>query len=99
MYRSILNAKIDGKTRAVKLSDVFVTNVHYALNIVSMPTSEKDIGQYLTGTFDQTCDHDEVNPSDEEQSDKDGDCDEGEDKPPRPKKRRKQLNITSLRVH
>ena len=87
----------------MKVSEVFVSNVHHALRAVTMPASERNIGQFLTGVIDgpgaggcegETAQHDD--------EDEDGEgTDREEDIPPRPKKRKraaKAMSITKLHV-
>ena len=92
-------ARVDRKVRAVKVSEVFVANVHSALKVVSMPTSEKDIGQFLTGPLEQTCSDSEGDKSgegDRECDEDDGESDK-EDSPPKAKKSKRELKAMSVR--
>lgn len=93
-------ARVDRKVRAVKVSEVFVANVHCALKVVSMPTSEKDIGQFLTGPLEQTCsdsEGDKSGESDRERDEDDGESDKEEDSPPKAKKSKRELKAMSVR--
>ena len=87
--------KVDKKTSSsVKVSEIFVTNVYHALKLVSMPTSEKNIGNFLSGNFEQTCfqsagGRDHVD---------EGEDNSGEDKPPKRKKIKCEMKIKSLLV-
>ena len=47
-YRSIVLGKIDSKAKDVEVSEGFVSNIHHALRAVTMPTAERDIGNFLT---------------------------------------------------
>ena len=92
-------AKVDKKTMSVENSTVFVNNVYSALNVVSMPTSKKDFGQFLCGAFEQSCSHSKVDKSNEEHSD--GYVEGSEDGPPKAKRIRremKSIKIKSLQV-
>ena len=91
--------KVDNKAKDIKVSEVFVSNVHHALRAVTMPTSERDIGQFLTGPTDgepaSGCEG-ETDEYDEDHDDEDGGSEREEDEPPRPKKRKRAAKATSV---
>jgi hypothetical protein len=97
LYRSSVLGKVDSKAMDMKISEVFVSNVYHALRVVTMPTSERDIGQFLTGAIDGGpraggC---------EEEADEHNKDDDGDDTPPRPKRRKraaKVIVVTKLNV-
>ena len=91
----------------MKVSEVFVHNVHHALRAVTMPTSERDIGQFLTGSIGGEptaggCEGESDEPNEEHDEDEDGGgTDREQDTPPKPKKRKraaKVISITKLNV-
>ena len=91
--------RVDKKVRAVKVLEVFVANVHCTLKVVSMPTSEKDIGQFLTGPLERICsggEGDKSGESDRERDEDDGESDK-EDSPPKAKKGKRELKAMSVR--
>lgn len=90
-----------------KLSEVFISNAYHALRAVTMPTSEEDIGKFLTGPIDgeptasswegEADDHSKDHDEDEDG----GGTDREDDAPPKPKRRKraaKVIIVTKLNV-
>ena len=91
----------------MKVSEVFVHNVHHALRAVTMPTSERDIGKFLTGPIGGEptvggCEGETDGCNKERDEDEDGGgTDREEDTPPKPKKSKraaKVISVTKLNV-
>ena len=90
--------KVDKKTsKTARVSESFVTNVHHALKLVSMPASEKDICHFLIGDCEDTCFQTDGGLSDDDHGDENED-DSKEERPPRSKKKKKEMKIKSLHV-
>ena len=79
------------------MSECFVTNVHHALKLVSMPASEKDICHFLIDNCDETCFQADGDVSDVEHCDEKKD-DSKEERPPRRKKKKQEITIKGLHV-
>ena len=84
----------------MKVSEIFVSNVYHALRVVTMPTSERDIGQFLMGPIDSEptaggCEGEAVNKEHDEDIDGGG-TDREEDTPPKPKKRKRAAKVVSI---
>lgn len=96
--RSIVLTKVDKKTsRMVKVSEWFVTNVHHSLKLVSMPASEKEICHFFIGSCEETCFQTDDHVNDMEHGDEIKD-DSKEGRPPRRKKKKREIKIKSLHV-
>ena len=97
--------KVDSKAKDVEVSEDFVSNIHHALRAVTMPTAERDIGNFLTDPIVSEATSDggdgEGDELDEDGGDEDKESDREEDAPPKPKKKRrasKASSVTQLHV-